>query len=289
MDWRRAKNILLAILVLLNIFLFINVMSVKDPFNITGKYQKDAKRALQAAGVIITGSIPTYAPVGRISFNQSDPALYAGFIRQLTGVPIEVSDGGWPYDQVLKNGGDTLTIQGDHFIYTSENNREEFPSENLKKLDQSLKGWIRDKVGIKEVFIQDGLVQSGKTINVDYVRKHKNLPLFSQRISLTLVEGRLTRMEGSIKILYAIKVSKAADEIISPNIVLLTGKDKVQGIVTSIDLGYLSLQGDDLYDTPVWRITLSSGHVVWFNAYTGEFLEYGTKPDLKTSNISSSE
>lgn len=289
MDWRRAKNILLVILVLLNLFLFFNVLSVKDPFNITGKYQRDAKKALQGAGVIITGSIPSYAPVGRISFSQSDPAVYTDFIRQLIGVPIEVSDGGWPYDDVLKNAGDTLAIQGNHFIYASENDQEQFQTENLKKLDQSLRNWLRDKIGSKEVFVQDGLVQNGNTINVDYVRKYKNLPLYSQRISLILVDGRLTRMEGSIKILYAIKVSKAADEIISPNIVLLTGKDKVQGIVTSIDLGYLSLQGDDLYDTPVWRITLSSGEKVWFNAYTGEFLEYGTNTDSNTSNISSPE
>lgn len=288
MDWRRAKNILLVILILLNIFLFINVLNVKDPFNITGKYQKDAKKALQAAGVIVTCILPSYAPVGRISFSQSDPAVYADFIRQLIGVPIEASAGGWPNDDVLKNANDTLTIQGSHFIYASENNQQQFPAENLKKLDQSLKGWLRDMVGTKEVFVQDGLKQNGNTIQVDYVRKYKNLPLYSQRISLTLVDGRLARMEGSIKILYAIKVSKAADEIISPNIVLLTGKDKVQGIVESVDLGYLSLQGDDLYDTPVWRITLASGEKVWFNAYTGEFLEYGTNPGSKTSDGSES-
>ena len=107
--------------------------------------------------------------------------------------------------------------------------------------------------------------------------------MFSQRIRFTLVDGRLTRMEGSIKILYAIKASKSVDEIISPHIVILIGKDKVQGIVESVELGYLSLQGDDLYDTPVWRVTLASGDVVWFNAYTGEFLENGSDTASKTS------
>jgi hypothetical protein len=283
MDWRRAKNILLAILILLNLFLFVNVLSVKDPFNFTGKYQKDAKKALQAAGVIITCNIPSYAPVGRISFAQNDPTVYADFIRRLIGAPVDVSAGNWPYDDVLKNAGDTLTIQGSYFIYTSENNQEQFPADNLKKLDQKLRIWLKEKTGLKEVFVQDGLVQNGNTITTEYVRKYKNLPLFSQRISFTLVDGRLTRMEGSIKILYAIKASKSVDEIISPHIVLLTGKDKVQGIVESVELGYLSLQGDDLYDTPVWRVTLASGDVVWFNAYTGEFLENGSDTASKTS------
>lgn len=284
MDWRRAKNILLVILVLLNVFLFINVLSVKDPFDITGKYQKDAKKALQAAGVIVTGSIPSYAPVGRISFSQNDPAAFADFARRLTG--LEVSGDNLPFDTVWRNAGNTLSIQGNNFIYATGNSQELFPAENLKKLDQKLKAWLKEKVNPKEVFIQDGLVQDGNTIRAEYIRKHKNLPLFSQRISLTLVDGRLTRMEGSMKILLEVKVSKSADEIISPNIVLLTGKDKVQGIVQSIDLGYLSLQGDDLYDTPVWRITLASGERIWFNAYTGEFLEYGNHFNSATSNSS---
>jgi hypothetical protein len=272
MDWRRAKNILLIVLILLNIFLFVNVLNVKDPFDITGKYQKDAKRALQAAGVVITGSIPSYTPVGRISYSQNDPEFYAEFVRRLTGLEENAADGS--SDHVWENAGNSLSFADGAFIYTPADDQEQFPAGNPGKLDRRLIGWIRDKMNTKDVFIQDGLVQNGNTLTAEYVRKYKNLPLFSQRIRLTIIDGRLTKLEGSLKTLHAIKVSKAADEIISPNIVLLTGKDKVQGIVKSIDLGYLSLQGDDLYDTPVWRILLASGDKVWFNAYTGEYLEY---------------
>lgn len=282
MDWRRAKNILLVILILLNLFLFVNVMSVKDPFNITGKYQKDAKKALQAAGVILTGSIPSHAPVGRISFAQNDPSFYADFVRRLTGLQVDDADGS--SNNAWENDGNLLVIQDGIFVFTPKDGQEPFPADNLKKLDQKLRNWLKEKIGPNEVFVQNSLVQNGNTITAEYVREYKNLPLFSQKISLTLTDGRLTRMEGNIKILYAIKPSKSVDEIISPHIVLLTGKDKVQGIVVSVELGYLSLQGDDLYDTPVWRITLASGDAVWFNAYTGEFLENGVDTASKMSD-----
>jgi hypothetical protein len=60
MDWLKAKNIILVMLILLNIFLLINVMSVKDVFKFTGQYQKDAKQALEEAGIVIEGKIPFY-------------------------------------------------------------------------------------------------------------------------------------------------------------------------------------------------------------------------------------
>ncbi|MBP7175979.1 MAG: two-component system regulatory protein YycI [Thermoclostridium sp.] len=268
MNWRRAKNILLMVLVLLNVFLFINVLSVKDPFDITGKYQKDAKKALQAAGVTVSGNIPSSSPVGRISFSQREASYYTEFVHRLTGLNVE--DSAWASDNIFNNGGTSLSFSDENF--TLETSEELFPTENTKKLDQKLKSWLREKFG-NEAFVQDGFAQNGDTITAEYVRKYKNLPLFAQRITFTITNNRLAKMEGSLKLLYDIKASKSTNEIISPNIVLLTGKDKVQGIVSSIDLGYLSLQGDDLYDTPVWRITLASGEKAWFNAYTGEFLE----------------
>lgn len=269
MDWSRAKNILLIILILLNIFLFINVLNVKDPFDITGKYQRDAKKALQESGVIISGNIPTYTPVGRISYSENEPAVLMEMVRNLTGMQEEIQ--AWSADSAFQQDGKKVSFQDGSFIYTEENSKASFPSDKPNRLDRLLKGWIS---GIsKDSFVQDTLVQDGNRVIAEYVRQYKGLPIFSQRIRFTIEDDRLVRVEGSMKIFEAIKVSKTAEEIISPNIVLLTGKDKVQGIVTSIKLGYSCLQQGDLYDTPVWRITLSSGETVWFNAYTGEYLE----------------
>lgn len=272
MDWRRAKSIILVVLILLNIFLFINVLNVKDPFNISGQYQKDAKKALETAGVIVAGRIPSYKPLGRISYTEEDAAVYTEMIRRLIGLEDEntatFTKNTWELD------GRTLRFQEDVFIYTVEANRESLPVEKERELDRKLRAWIRDNGISSETYVQDGMEKNGDTVTVEYIRQYKNAPLFSQRITFTIEDTKLIKVEGNLKVLKAIKLSKATDEIISANIVLLTGKDKVSGIVQSIDLGYLSLQKDDLYDTPVWRITLSTGKKAWFNAYTGEYVEY---------------
>lgn len=271
MDWGRAKNIILVVLVLLNIFLFVNVIGVKDPFNITGRYQKDAKQALQAAGIEITGRIPSSRPIGRVSYIEADPMVYADLVAALTKVTevttVNQSDGVW------QSKGKALSFQGNTFLYTEEDNQEILPVDNEKKLDRKLKAWIREKSISKDVFALDSLVQNGNTTIVEYIRYFRNMPLFSQKIIFTIVDQKLRRVEGSLKILEEVKLSTNTDEVLSPNIVLLTGKDKVQGTVQSIDLGYLSLQEEDLYDTPVWRITLATGEKVWFNAFTGEYLK----------------
>ena len=69
MDWSRAKNILLVILILLNLFLFVNVLNVREWLDITGSRQKEIERALETAGIVVMGSIPKYnRPIARISF-----------------------------------------------------------------------------------------------------------------------------------------------------------------------------------------------------------------------------
>lgn len=275
MDWSRAKNILLIVLILLNIFLFINVLNVKDPFDITGKYQRDAKKALQASGVFVSGNIPSYSPVGRISYIENEPEIFMELVKNLTGVKEEIL--AWSADTTFKQDGKSISFQEGGFVFTDESGSASFPTDKPKRLDRMLKAWISNIT--KDSFVRDVLVQDGNKVIAEYVRQYKGLPLFSQRIRFTIEDGTLIRAEGSLKIFESIKVSKTAEEIISPNIVLLTGKDKVQGIVTSIDLGYLCLQQGDLYDTPVWRIALASGEIVWFNAYTGEHLDYAPAAD----------
>ncbi|NLN64398.1 MAG: hypothetical protein GX144_03110 [Clostridiaceae bacterium] len=269
MDWSRAKNIILIVLVLLNIFLFVNILSVKDPLNLAGQYQVDAKQALQSAGVVLSSGISfkRSKPLGRISYIETDPAVYTETIRRLIG-PFDGTD-----TALWEKEGKSLSFQDEFFIYTDEAGQEIFPVEDQKRLDRRLSAWIKENFLPNERFIQDRFEQDGNTITARYIRCYKNMPLFSHGISLTIVDGKLKKAEGSLKIFQTIKVSTSADEIITANIAMITNKDKVQGIVNSIELGYLCLQSDDLYDTPVWRITLATGENVWFNAYTGEYLK----------------
>ena len=66
-------------------FLLINVMSVKDVFKFTGQYQKDAKQALENAGIVIKENTVHSRPLGRISYIEADPDRYKKAVERLTG------------------------------------------------------------------------------------------------------------------------------------------------------------------------------------------------------------
>lgn len=271
MDWGRAKNIILVVLILLNLFLFINIINVKEIF--TGKHQRNVKQALETEGVIVSCSIPSPNPVGRISYAERDDAALSKMIAQLTGLPVDGATS--PHGHSWEAGGRKLSFYENSFVFVDGNSEYQLPVDDIKKLDRELKAWIKSNGVSAEPFVLDRLVKNNNIYTAEYVRRFKNLPLYSQKITFTITDNKLTKVEGSLNALSDVKASKAADEVVAANIVLLTGKEKVKGIVKSIELGYLNLNNDDLYDTPVWRVTLENGARVWFNAYTGEWLKSG--------------
>ncbi len=271
MDWYKAKNIILIMLILLNIFLFINVMNVKDAFKATGRFQKEAKQALEAAGVNIDTSIPSYSrPVGKISYMDDGTDIYGAIVKKIIGGTVDSTID--PLAEKWQDGTKTLSFSGNYFIYTDDAGLLVLSMEDEKKIQRQLLSWIKANGISKDTFIYDNQSQEGPVKIYEFVRKYRKFSLFDNKIRFYIQGEKLVKVEGSLKILYTIKPSKA-DEIVSANIVLLTGKDKVDGVVKAIELGYMQFEGEDIYDIPVWRVLLDSGKKVFYNAYTGEWID----------------
>jgi len=275
MDWSRAKNILLIVLVLLNLFLFFNVLNVRESLDIAGSSRKEIKQALETAGIVVMGNIPSYnRPVARICFIEDGTENKRSMIGKLIGIQDERATKSITAGSVWKNSGQTLHFEADFFIYTDEDRKTVIPSDDDKKLEQRLLSWIRESGISREKFFLDTLVREGENLTAVCVQVYKNMPIFSNKIIFTLEGNLLKKVQGSMKIFDAIKLSTAEAQVVPADIVLLGGKEKVQGVVHSISLGYLRLDDEDLYETPVWRVTIASGEKLWFNAYTGEWLDY---------------
>jgi len=272
MDWARAKNIILTILILLNIFLFINVINVKNSFfNVTGQYQRSARQALESSGVIISGAIPDYnGQLGRISYIEKDPSEIQDIVNKLTG--LDYSGATQSEEFTWENGGKGLQFSGDYFIYTDKTGTDIFNADDERKLNKQIITWIRTKGLSNNDFSKESLSRDGNMVIVKYIQQYNKMPLFSNKIVFTIEDKKLTRVEGSLRLFYDLKPSKQKDEIVSPYVVLLTNRDKVKGIIDSVVLGYLRPEDEELYDVPVWQINLQSGNKVYFNAYTGEYI-----------------
>lgn len=271
MDWTKAKNIILALLILLNIFLFINVINVKSSFSASAQYKKNAEQALEAAGVIVKGTIPSdNKPLSRISYFEKDPSEYERIVSILFGENYNnFSISGstrWENEKTV------FQLFEDTFVYTDKTGMTTFNVTDEKKLNKQILLWIKNN-GLSNIyFAQKRLIKEGNIITAEYIQKYNKMPLFSNNIIFTIEDNRLCKIEGSLKVFFNIKSSKQKDEIISPSIVLLTGQDKVQGVISSIILGYLRPKNEGLYDIPVWQINFHAGSEIYFNAYTGEWI-----------------
>ena len=152
-------------------------------------------------------------------------------------------------------------------LFTQTKPERTFLTLKMKKANKSLNGsgqgsgWKSTKRALLKTEI----------LSAEYIRNTANY-LFSNKLIFTIEDSKLTRVDGSMRIFYDLKHSKQKDEIISPNIVLLTSRDKVQGVINSIVLGYLRPKNEELYDVPVWQVILHSGNELFFNAYTGEYV-----------------
>ncbi len=272
MDWSKAKNIILVLLILLNIFLFINVMNVKNSFIVTGQYQRSAKQALEAAGVIVTGTIPNSdEPLNRISYIEKEPKEFQKIINMLT--EKDYSDASYSENPIFENEGKTLRLNKDTFNYTDKTGMTTFDVEDEKKTNKQILSWIKKNGLESKDFSLNSYVREGNSTTVEYIQKYNGMPLFSNKIIFSIEDGMLIRVEGSIKVFYNIKLSKQKDEIVSPNIILLTNQDKVKGVISSIVLGYLRPKDEELFDIPIWQINFHSGAETYFNAYTGEWID----------------
>jgi len=269
MDWNRAKSIILILLIFLNIFLFINIIIVKKDFDLSGTYRANALKALTDSGIVISCSVPSgNKPVQRISFIEKDKNVYTEMIRNLMGIEED--------DDIIReeyySDKKTLKFIDNKFIYTDDSGSVIVPVENRKKLDTALKKWIKKNRISNDSFVLDKVYREDDAVVAEYVQLYRNVPVYDNRIVFRIKNKALAEVEGNCRIFYELRANKE-DYVVSAEIVLLTNKDRIKGEIVGIDLGYLLAQTDELYDTPVWRITLSAGEEILFNAFTGEWID----------------
>lgn len=270
MDWANAKKIILVLLIILNIFLFINIINVDETFAYSYGYRKSAKQALEQNGLTINCNLPMgNSPVPRISFVRKDKNvyIYAEMINKLTGISEVVLR-----NEYYSNNGKILQFFDKHFLFSDDTGEVTVHIDNEKRLDRALRAWIKKNEISKEKFVQGSIHQMDNKVIVKYHQLYKRKPVYNNEIIFTIEDEKLVSVEASLRILYDIKESKT-EEVVSVEIVLLTGKDKITDSVASIELGYFLAYEDDLYDTMVWRIQLDSGEQVLFNAYTGKWID----------------
>lgn len=278
MDWSRAKNILIIAFILLNVFLFANIVGANTGNGISRKVLEDTERILTSRGVQLNKgfTIPTTGV-------KAEKLLFgaAGFDREAVVkalLGIEKPGAGEVNSKaVLQKDGKTVSFVGDHrFIYEdkSPGNPEGGPA-GEKAVRNLLSG-----AGIHmENFIRDYQAEDPSDPDkLVFIEKYKSFLVYDNQIRVRLAQGKIQRIECSI---CRVKGFAGPPVEIIPAYQVLIKKIVSEGdVILQMDLGYKGYASDwdekgamELSQGPAWRVVLKGREPSYFRAYDGEELK----------------
>lgn len=270
MDWARAKTILIVTFFLLNIFLFIAILYTNSGLRFQSEYTRYAKEFLESRRIRIDTRIPEIRGKAEI-INYSSREYDLDQLSEIV-FGYQASKAESESSILISEGNESISIQGDVLTITDElsdgidlfNDQTKFSQRILEYLNNI--GYQKDTLNLQTV------EETDKIKRVKYLLKYKNGLLFDQEIIAEL---------SSVGVLSLSLTAKEAKQTNSPNPyeimsayqVLVMGNLPEGSVIQNMDFGYRKIGQDELYDSPVWRVVLSNGTTMYFNADTGEKLQ----------------
>ena len=262
MDWSKAKTILIIVLLLLNIFL-LTMTIFNNPANLfTDNYRKHALDYLSSRDIRIDTAIPGFSgPAAKTIFTakEYDPQKLC---RLVFGENMPVSFNGNTFD--VKKDEESIKLTDEWLIINDKLSDGRDLYANPEKYRGRMQKYLKD-IGYNNV-IAGGVTEEDGVIRVSFNLKIGNNIVFDHIITAELSnEGMLTI---SAPVRDIIKGNGKSD-ILTAYQVLVTGGLPSGTHISDVDFGYNQVSEGDIFGTPVWRVILGDGTVLYYNAYTG--------------------
>ncbi|RJX26741.1 MAG: hypothetical protein C4554_05430 [Dethiobacter sp.] len=291
MDLSRAKTVLICTFLILNIFLYYQILQDEGRGN-TGLFGRKEEMsrlesALQEANLFLETPLPrggvrlAYLVVKPWHFKPEDiiVALWG-----VLGYEEKAFPAGNGESRFVGSNEDNVTVYhfGEYKLLVSKEGsvtlkrtREEKLQENysLEESEQAVREFT-GRLSFLNSFIYDYSQKKEKGTIFNYRQEYEGFPLYAGYLQL-LMKGKVPLM-FSLYRLEPVGFAEQKREIIPPSTALLRfmeaykgGKEK-RGIV-EFSLGFYSHEYDaERWEIPpVWRIRLNNGEVYYINAFTG--------------------
>ncbi len=235
MDWGKAKNILIAIFIILNMFLGVNMAQAGFSQGPSKELTENAVTILKTRGIELECEIPNSSGImKRIALSKTPAADLA--------------------KAKYEKPGPDLTRQ--------------------KSVEKHIREFLK-KSGIREGEFKTDIYQTQPDggVKIGFIQEYKGFPIFDNRIRISLDSQGIKELEIGIREPEETKL--APENIMPAYKVLLInfGPQDKGTIITGIDIGYASGSFDEqrthLLGNPVWRVKKADGSIGYFNAYTG--------------------
>ncbi|NTV88944.1 MAG: hypothetical protein HGA22_01040 [Clostridiales bacterium] len=287
MDWARAKNIILLLLISLNLFLGYRMVVFGMQKNIPAETIRNCEEILKSRGVTLECDIPRY--------NKDTARLVYGnfifdkemMIKRFMGNGYGIAQPGTAVDMDGGSAaGKTIFINDDRKMY--------FPSDSsFIMIDGSPEGIISDfgfksaEAWLRKNFTDEGLVgrdyvldeeikNSDGSIRLIFHEKFKGMLVFGNYVDATVTEKGVTRLEVGYRQIRRFSAEKVGGLVAAYQVLLKNFDGSGAPVITAITFGYMDVTDQEtagLQSTeqpPVWRIKVEGEDTSrYFNATTG--------------------
>jgi hypothetical protein len=268
MDWDRAKNIIILMLLLLNGTLGGLILWSSPPYSLTAQREQAILDVLAGSGIQWEAKLPRRFPPTqaiRLTAGWRDPEALAAalFLPEETVTQLDLPD-----RSVLVQGAATLVVENGAFRYENPNGLGRGP-EACQEIIAAL--------GLPG-FIPDGEAEQAGALEITYRQLYKNRLIYTNHITFSLARGNILRVTGQ----YGHPAGLAAPiELLPPDEAVFTFMVKLKNMygdapltVNRMDLVFRQREEDggagELRCAPYYRFyTSQSPEPIFINGYTG--------------------
>ena len=252
MDWEKAKNALIAIFFILNIFLLALVVQAQEDVGMSNEVERKVRGILAQKNIDILCAIPSETATNKMLTYGND------------GFDMKKVNGALGGSAFLDEYGILLWEGLLPFGKEGPVDRELFCLGVIKDMGLSWANFYLDEKNADETELL-------------FIGKYRNYLVFENYIRFTLTGEGITHIESAAKKIG--NVSNSSQKIVNINAILMSLSDAVSDAdVVAIEPGFINFAPSidstmRINDPLVWRVTLSTGEVKIFRALDGALIE----------------
>jgi len=276
MDWAKAKNILIFIFVLLNLFLATTLVVFLNSDSVSKEAIKNTYKVLENRGIVVSCDIPLYnKDMGTlISSNTilNKDLIIKGFFGDVKYIEETFNEN---INAVC--GNKKLVIEKvNTFIYNNDDPQEEVYLDDSKQVKNYLVNLFKE-INLpfnRFYFDREEDIEDGQK-KYTFRQKRDGFWLYSNYVEVVVSKSGITYLKYNNR--GAEEITEGQNIMPAYQILIKNLTDDKGTVVNKIDLGFgKQFVGEDtkvLDDIPVWRIVAKkSGKIVerYFKVYNGE-------------------
>jgi hypothetical protein len=278
MDWSRAKTILIAVFLILNIGLFVSIAVTRLGDSSTADAVESTIRILQQKNVVLRCEIPTGNSKAYSLDYESNVLDRSKIAQKLLGdgyFKAEKAEGG---ERQIKGDKTLLFRNNDTFIYTSPGGDGGLEGiSDRKSVESYLRSFIGDMgIGMSSFVLDLFEEKEDGSVRVLFTEEYKGFLVFDNYVDVLLdkngiisLDCRYKKVKGFLNDSTAVM---PAHQVLLKNFV-----DSGSIVITAIDKGFKGYEIDgetkESSEGPAWRVMVESIGPLYFRASDGRKIE----------------